>query len=37
MDAPNPPIEQDWGNKVTQVKEQGTCGKDWAIVASDAV
>jgi C1A family cysteine protease len=34
MDAPNPPEELDWGNKVSEVREQGTCGKDWAMVAA---
>ena len=37
MDSPNPPLELDWDNKVTAVSDQGTCGKDWAIVASGAI
>jgi hypothetical protein len=34
MDSPNPPVEFDWGNKVSEVREQGACGKDWAMVAA---
>jgi hypothetical protein len=37
MDSPNPPLELDWGNKVSAVLDQGTCGMDWAIVAVGAV
>lgn len=37
MDSPNPPAEMDWGNKVNQPVNQGTCGKDWAMVAISAV
>ena len=37
MDAPNPPSELDWSSKVTSPQDQGTCGKDWALVAVGAV
>lgn len=37
MDAPNPPIQVDWDNKVTAVVDQGQCGMDWAIVSVAAV
>lgn len=39
MDAPNPPAELDWAqtSKVTPSPDQGTCGKDWAIVSTGAV
>lgn len=37
MDAPNPPTDLDWGNKVGEIVEQGSCGRDWAIVAVSAV
>lgn len=37
MDAPNPPVEFDWGNKVSEVRDQGTCGKDWAMVAAESI
>lgn len=37
MDSPNPPLEINWGNKVSAAVDQGTCGKDWAMVAAGAV
>lgn len=38
MDAPNPPLELDWGNKVSKVGNQGEdCGMDWAMIATSAV
>lgn len=39
MDAPNPPSELDWAltSKVTSPTDQGTCGKDWAIVSIGAI
>ena len=37
MDTPSPPAEKDWANKVNQLGEQGTCGKDWAMVAVASV
>lgn len=37
IDTPNPPAEMDWGNKVSDVGTQGECGKDWAMVAANAV
>jgi hypothetical protein len=37
MDAPNPPTDLDWGNKVSEVRDQGSCGMDWAMVAVEAL
>ena len=38
MDTPNPPSDKDWGEKVNQMKDPGSCkGKDWAMVAVSTV
>lgn len=37
MDTPNPPSSLDWGNKISEVADQGSCGMDWAMVAVNSV
>jgi len=37
MDTPNPPPSLDWLGKANEVAQQGECGKDWAMVAVNAV